>query len=315
MHAMVLAAGLGARLRPLTDRRPKCLMPVMNRPLLGWWLDRLATLGVDQTVVNTHHLAPQVRAWLAEFRAAGLAVRESHEPALLGTGGGLVAAREALGPEPFLLVNADVLAADDLRPLLTRRAEEDAIAVLGLVNDPRFNTVALDQADRVLGFKGQALPAEPARWRTYAGLAALHPDLLDYLPSMGFSTLVEGLSAALAAGRRVLGLALPGFWDDLGTPEHLLGLHRRLLEDPPDGLRDLAAAGPLVRGEGSQVDPTARTEGFCVLGPTARLEAGAYVRNSLLLPGAVVATGARVCDAILGDGFLARGEIMGGAHA
>ncbi|MCA1989328.1 MAG: NDP-sugar synthase [Desulfarculus sp.] len=315
MHAMVLAAGLGTRLAPLTGRRPKCLMPVMNRPLLGWWLDRLAAHGVTRTVVNTHHLAPLVRAWLAEYDSAGLEVWESHEPVILGTGGGLVAAREALGSEPFLLVNSDVLAADDPRPLLARRAEEDAIAVLGLVDDPRFNTVALDQAGQVLGFKGQDLPAEPAQWRTYTGLAALHPDLLDYLPAVGFSTLVEGLSAALAAGRSVRGLVLPGFWDDLGTPERLLALHRRLLEDQPPGLADLAPAGPLVRGEGSWVDPAARIEGFCVLGHGARLEAGAYVRDSLLLPGAVVAAGARVSDAVLGDGFLARGEIAGGAHA
>jgi len=314
MHAMVLAAGLGTRLAPLTGRRPKCLMPVMNRPLLGWWLDRLASLGAARAVVNTHHLAPLVRAWLAQRPGDGLEVRESHEPVILGTGGGLVAAREALGPEPFLLVNADVLAADDPRPLLARRAEDDAIAVLGLVDDPRFNSVALDRRGRVLGFRGQDLPAAPAAWRTYAGLAALRPDLLDYLPAIGFSTLVEGLSAALAGGRLVRGLALPGFWDDLGTPERLLDLHRRLIQDPPPGLADLAPSGPLVRGQGAIVDPSARVEGFCVLGPNARLEAGAWVRDSLLLPGAVVTAGARVADAVLGDGCLARGEIAGGAH-
>ncbi len=315
MNAMVLAAGLGTRLLPLTGRRPKCLMPVMNRPLLGWWLARLAAWGAARAVVNTHHLAPLVRAWLAEYHSAGLEVRESHEPLILGTGGGLVAARESLGPQPFLLVNSDVLAADDLRPLLAHRAETDALAVLGLVDDPRFNTVALDGQGRVLGFQGQDLPAEPAFWRTYAGLAALHPNLLDYLPAAGFSTLVEGLSAALAAGRLVRGLALPGFWDDLGTPEHLLALHHRLIQDPPPGLRDLAPAGPLVRGDGSLIDPAARIEGFCVLGQNARLEAGALVRDSLLLPGAVVTAGARVSGAVLGDGFVARGEIVGGAHA
>lgn len=315
MNAMVLAAGLGTRLAPLTLRRPKCLMPVMNTPLLGWWLKRLAAWGVAGAVVNTHHLADSVRAWLADRPADGLMVAESHEPVILGTGGGLVAARAALGPGPFLLVNADVLATADLRPLAAALESAGAAAVLGLIDDARFNSVAVDAAGRVLGFRGQALTAEPAAWRTYAGLAAIAPELLDFLPATGYSTLVDGLSAAINAGRPVLGMELPGFWDDLGTPERLLLLHRRLIADPPAGLEALAAPGPIVLGRGAVVEPGAAVEGFCVLGAGARVAAGAVVADSLLLPGAAVLAGARVRDAVLGDGFQAAGEIDGGAFA
>lgn len=315
MNAMVLAAGLGTRLAPLTSRRPKCLMPVMNTPLLAWWLRRLAAWGVARAVVNTHHLAEMVRAWLAANPVDGLSVAESHEPVILGTGGGLVAARAVLGRGPFLLVNADVLATADLRLLAAALTAANAAAVLGLVDDARFNSVAVDAAGRVLGFRGGPLAGTPAAWRTYAGLAAIAPALLDGLPPAGFSTLVDGLNAAIAAGRPVLGVELPGFWDDLGTPEHLLLLHRRLAQDPPAGLEDLAPAGPLVLGPGAAVEPGAEVAGFCVLGAGARVAAGASVADSLLLPGAAVLARARVRWAVLGDGFQAAGLIDGGAFA
>lgn len=315
MRVFILAAGLGTRLMPLTRLRPKCLMPVMNQPLLGLWLKRLAGLGARRTVVNTHHLAPQVRRFVQESPVPGLEVLESHEPVILGTGGALMAARRLLGDGPFLLVNSDVVATADPLPLLGALERTGALAVLGLTDQPRFNTVAVDQAGRVLGFKGgPGLTAAP-RWLTYGGLAAIAPALLDFLPPSGFSTLVQGLSAGLAAGGAVLGQMLEGFWDDLGTPECLLDLHRLLLAAPPAGLGHLSVQGPLVLAPGASLEPGARVEGFAVLGGGARVEAGARVRDSLLLPGAVVAAGASVRDAVLGDGFVAQGEIKGGAHA
>lgn len=315
MRAMVLAAGLGTRLLPITARRPKCLMPVMNRPLLGLWLARLAALGVARAVVNTHHLAPAVRAFLAGPPPQGLEVVESHEPVILGTGGGLVQARPLLGDEPFLLVNADVICAAELAPLRQALAAPGVVAALGLVDAPRFNTVAVGAGGAVRGFRGDPGLDPACAWRTYTGLAALRPALLDLLPGQGFSTLVDGLKAALAAGLGVAGVEMAGFWDDLGTPQAFWDLHRALVYAPPPGLAHLAPGSPLVLAPGAEVAPRASLEGFAVLGEGARVEAGARVRDAILLPGARVASGARVTGAILGDGFLARGEIMGGAHA
>ncbi len=314
MRAMILAAGLGTRLRPLTDKRPKCLMPVMNRPLLGLWLGRLASWGVERAVVNTHHLAGQVRAYLEQQAPPEIEVAISHEPEILGTGGGPLAARGQLGTEPFLLVNSDVLATARVPALLERLEAQDALAVLGLVDEPRFNTVALDLEGRVLGFKSQEGP-NPPRWLTYSGLAALSPRLLDYLPATGYSTLVQGLQAAIAAGERVLGQPLEGFWDDLGTPERLIMLHRRLAHDPPAGLRGLSPEGPLLLGRGARLENGAQVKGFAVLGEGAVVEPGALLNEVVLLPGARVAAGAVVERAVLGDGYLACGRIQGGAHA
>ncbi len=312
---MVLAAGLGSRLMPLTQHRPKCLMPVMNRPLLGLWLERLAGWGIGEVVVNTHHLAPMVEDWLERDPPPGLRVRLSHEPEILGTGGALVQARERLGNQPFLLLNADVICSAHLPRLEERRRQEGALAVLGLVRDRRFDTVALDQGGKVLGFKGRPLAGVARRWLTYSGLAALAPPFLDFLPRDGYSTLVDGLLAAIQAGQPVLGLELEGTWDDLGTPERLWALHRDLAGPGRPGLECLRPPGPILAAPGARLEPGARVEGFCVLGAGARIEGGARVRDSLLLPGAVAAAGSRVSRAILGDRFMARGEISGGAHA
>ncbi|MBU4276796.1 MAG: NDP-sugar synthase [Proteobacteria bacterium] len=314
MRAMILAAGYGTRLRPLTDKRPKCLMPVMNRPLLGLWLGRLQSWGVARAVVNTHHLADMVQAYLKEQVPEGLEVALSHEPEILGTGGGPLAARELLGNEPFLLVNSDVLATAQVPELLRRLEAEDAVAVLGLVDEPRFNTVALDEQGRVLGFKGQDGPSA-TRWLTYSGLAALSPRFFDYLPPAGYSTLVQGLKAAIAAGEMVLGQPLEGFWDDLGTPERLIMLHRRLAQNPPEGLRGLSPEGPVLLGPGARLENGAMVKGFAVLGEGAVAEAGAVLNEVVLLPGARVAAGAVVEQAVLGDGFFASGRLQGGAYA
>lgn len=314
MRAMILAAGYGTRLRPLTDKRPKCLMPVMNRPLLGLWLGRLASWGAERAVVNTHHLADMVHAYLGDEAPEGLDVAISHEPEILGTGGGPVAARELLGPEPFLLVNADVLATAQVPKLLERLKAEDAVAVLGLVDDPRFNTVALDEAGQVLGFKGREGLSAP-RWLTYSGLAALSPRLFKYLPPTGRSSLIDGLRAAIAAGEKVLGQPLEGFWDDLGTPERLIMLHRGLAQSPPEGLRGLSPEGPVLLGPGARLESGAQVKGFAVLGAGAVAEAEAFLNEVVLLPGARVAAGAVVEQAVLGDGFIASGRLQGGAYA
>ena len=146
MRAMLLAAGLGTRLRPLTQRRPKCLMPIMNRPLLSLWHERLARLGVTHAVVNTHHLAGQVRAWLKDQDSA-LSVVESHEPVILGTGGGLVAARDLLGDQAFLLVNADVLATcHELRiDEVYRLGGAQAVAALA------YGVEGIERVDKIVG--------------------------------------------------------------------------------------------------------------------------------------------------------------------
>ncbi|MGD8564525.1 MAG: sugar phosphate nucleotidyltransferase [Desulfarculaceae bacterium] len=315
MNAMILAAGKGTRLMPLTQVRPKCLMPVMNRPLLGLWLGRLNAMGLSRVIVNTHHLSEKVNKWLTRFPPATMEVLKSHEPQILGTGGGLVKARTMLGPEPFLLVNADVIYASDLAPLAAEQAHSGAMAVLGLVDEPKINTVAVGGEGQILGFASDQEEISPARWRTYSGLAAISPELLSFLPASGYSTLVDGIKAALAQGALIKGFELTGFWSDLGEPQGLLDLHRRLINEPPPELAHLAPGEPRVVANEARIDNQAQVKGFAVLGREAVIRPGAEVEDVILYPKAEVLPGAKVKNAILGDGFLARGDLSGGAYA
>ena len=229
MKAAVLAAGLGTRLRPLTDVCPKPLLPVLNRPLLGLVLAQLEAAGCFQVAVNTHHLADQVHDFLrAEPWSFLLSV--SHEPEILGTGGGLRQLGEVLREGPFLAINADILTDLDLAEIY-RGHRPGAVSTLVLHDCPAYNNVWVkDGAVVSIGAPppgGGALmknpwPTPASRWWTGR--------CWTYIPPQGAYDLVQAWREAMAAGERLAYLTVSGhFWQDLGTPENYLAAHRRLL--------------------------------------------------------------------------------------
>ena len=166
MKAMVLAAGLGLRMRPLTLLRAKPVLPVLNRPLLDWTMARLARAGVRDVVVNLHHLPETVTAVLGSGRRFGLRIRYSREQTILGTGGGPRAVRELFGDEPLLLVNGDVLFDLDLRRLLAVHRASGARATLALRPNPvpyAYSPVVSDRKGRILSIAGRPAAARGAR--------------------------------------------------------------------------------------------------------------------------------------------------------
>jgi len=295
---MVLAAGLGTRLRPLTDHLAKPLLPILGRPLLGTILDRLAAAGAEAVAVNTHHRSGDVRDFVA---GSGHASRVTlyHEPGILGTGGGPANARDLLaGGERFLLHNGDVLCDADLEALAADHAASGAVATLLLTDWPEVNTVVVDPGGTVLRIgRAGAPPAFEVRRLTYTGIAVFERGFLDYLPE-GPSSLVDALRRVMAEKPgAVRGFAPGGFlWSDLGTLTRYLDAHRGLL----GGRRSGETAGARVHAaEASAVDAGARVEGFAVLGRGARVENGARVREVVLLDGAVVPAGTAVARAVI----------------
>src|SRR4051794_15058763 len=154
MRAFLLAAGLGTRLRPITDTLPKCLVEVGGRPMLDIWLDALAAAGVEEVLVNTHHLAGLVEAHVAA-RSAPPLVRLSHEPVLLGSAGTLRANQEFVaGEEAFLAVNADNLTDVDLRVLVDAHGASGAVATIAVFRAPEPSACGIVEVagDRMVGF-------------------------------------------------------------------------------------------------------------------------------------------------------------------
>lgn len=221
MKAMLLAAGLGSRLRPLTDITPKCLVRIGDRTLLDIWLDALDELGVDEVLVNTHHLAVRVADHVAS-RTAGPRVRLLHEETLRGSAGTLRAARDLLAADPtFLAVNADNLTDYDLAQLVTAHLEGDAPATLTAFHAARpgqCGILEVDHDGRLVGFEEK--PAEPRSNLANAGLYAFDREVLDLVDQPEPCDIGTHLLPRLVGRARVVGIG-DAYLRDIGTPEAL----------------------------------------------------------------------------------------------
>jgi MurNAc alpha-1-phosphate uridylyltransferase len=218
VKTMLLAAGRGERMRPLTDQCPKPLLPVGGRPLIVWQLERLAAAGFTEVVINLSWLGEQIAAALGDGANYGVSIQYSREPwPALETGGGIFNALPLLGPGPFLLVNGDVFTDVDLRAL--RLAPED-LGQLVLVPNPAHNP----RGD--FGLAGERIVAQGGERLTYSGTALLRPELLQGA-SAGRFPLLPWLNRARDAGR-LGGCKHMGRWLDVGTPGRLAQLDAEL---------------------------------------------------------------------------------------
>lgn len=228
-RAMVLAAGRGVRLRPLTDHLPKPLVPVGGIAMLDRALDALARVGVSQAVVNVHHLAAQIEARLATRQKP--AIHISREDELLETGGGIAKAMSHFGDEPFFAANADIVWLDGAVPALTRLAGawDGACMDALLLVQPVARAVGYDGAgDFALTRDGQlerrgAVPSAPF---VFAGVQILHPRLFSGAPAGAFS--LNLLYDRARADGRLFGLAHDGGWLHVGTMDGLAAAERAL---------------------------------------------------------------------------------------
>ncbi len=216
MKAMILAAGRGERLRPVTDRLPKPLLEVGGKPLLAWHLERLAAAGFREVVINVSHFAQLIVERVGNGTAFGLSIAYSHEQRPLETAGGIARARARLGEAPFLLVNGDVYCECDFA-LLRAEVLGQRLANLVLVPNPPHRP----QGDFSLE-RGSVGNGAGARY-TYAGIAVMSPALVDGV-GPGTRAPLGPLLRAAAENGRISGELYHGIWQDVGTIERLAAL-------------------------------------------------------------------------------------------
>jgi MurNAc alpha-1-phosphate uridylyltransferase len=218
MKAMLLAAGRGERLRPLTDSLPKALVPVGGRPLIAWHLAALARAGIGDVVINLSWLGEQLHAALGDGRDFGVRIAWSEEgPVALETGGGIFRALPLLGSEPFLVVSADIWTGIDFSRV---KLEPDALAHLVLIRNPPHHP----RGD--FGLDGDLVVERDNERLTYANVGVYRPEFFDGC-SAGRFPLLQPLQRAIAGGR-VRGELYRGPWSDVGTAERLADLNARL---------------------------------------------------------------------------------------
>ncbi|HEX8798704.1 MAG TPA: nucleotidyltransferase family protein [Terriglobales bacterium] len=233
MKAMVLAAGLGTRLGPLTDDRPKALVEINGRTLLEITLTRLRAFSVSQVIVNVHHFADMILEYLAEKQNFSIRIEISHENELLDTGGGLRKAAwfflEDGRDEPFLLHNVDVLSNIDLAQMVRFHDEHHALATLAVQDRPSSRYLLFDQQELLCGRRFEreqrAEPAravEPFEALGFCGIHVISPRLLGMMTRTGAFSIIETYLHLAARGEKIAAFRADGaYWRDLGTLDHL----------------------------------------------------------------------------------------------
>lgn len=289
---MVLAAGLGTRLWPLTDEVAKPAVPFLGRPLVEWVVELLGKHGIEHAVVNTHHKAQSVTRALPEPIMHGVRVTFSHEPEILGTAGALERALETgllFRDRPVLVINAKLFTDYDLSALLEEHRRSGAQVTMGLrPNSAReaFREVLVDDG-WVTGFGDGRVPkgSEPL---LFTGIHVLEPDVVASI-APGLSDTIADVYPPLIATRQVRGhVDARGRWWELSTLNRYLELHVRAVQE---GL--WTSPNGVVASAGAWVDPAARVV-RSVLWEGARIEPGAEVIDSIIGRGVRIASGRRV---------------------
>lgn len=321
LPAVILVGGQGTRLRPLTDRTRKDMLPLVDRPLLAYTFEHLARHGVERGIVSCGYLPDQIQASFGE-RHEGLALEYAIEDEPLGTGGAIAfAGRELEGS--FFALNGDSLREADLAELVRfhRSTGAKATILLTPVADPsRYGLVRLAHDGRVESFLEKPRPEEIDTDLINAGLYVLEPEALELVPPDRSVSIEREVFPKLAEEGSVYGIALPGYWLDVGTPESYLQAHRDVLErifqteigdalgadftlvDETASVHPRAKLVPPVYvGPGATVEEGARLGSLAVLGAGASLGEGALVESAIVGARSTVGADTRIVGSIVGD--------------
>lgn len=219
MRAMILAAGLGTRMRPLTDRLPKALVPVAGRPLIEYALRFVQFYGIEDVVVNLHHLGGRIRDALGDGRTYGLRIRYSPEDPILDTGGAIKQAQPLLDGGPFLVLNADTILDFDLADFLAAHRRAGALATLLLRPNPdpqHFGLIETDRRGLIRRIRGEPhdIAVTETLWPAmFTGCQVLEPAIFAHMPAgRAFSTTHDLYPRLIREGKALLGVQHPGAW-------------------------------------------------------------------------------------------------------
>jgi mannose-1-phosphate guanylyltransferase / phosphomannomutase len=221
---MILAAGLGSRLRPLTSHFPKPLVPILNRPLLWYLIMQVRQAGIHEIAINLHYRGEQIRGWLGRGQRLGVEVTYSEEAELLGSAGGVRRLRDFFGNEPILLLHGDILFDVDLSAVIQYHLSHAAQATLVLHpahHRYSYGKIRLNAQGQIAQFVDQQAPwvSGPLIETVFTGVQVLDPAVLDAIPAACVATLTTDVyPGLLTSAARFYGYLMHGYWSDIGTP-------------------------------------------------------------------------------------------------
>lgn len=286
-QAFVLGAGLGLRLRPLTEQRPKPLVPIFHKPLITFALDHLRALGVESFVINTHRMPEQFDAAFAEGSYAGAPVRLVNEPVLLETGGGIKNVEHALRPEPFIVYSGDILTDIDLAPMIDSHFADGNDVTLAL-REGGLGTDMAVRDGRVVDIAGKfGLPGTC----DFAGVSIWNPEIFARIPAGRKISFIPIVIEWIRQGGQIGGVVLnEKKWFNIGSRDGYLEVHRVIAEENWRPAYVTDEAWPQFVGPEARVEQSARLSGFYAIGAGATVGADAKLQNTIIWPGAQIAS-------------------------
>ena len=312
MKAIILAGGVGTRLRPLSCTRPKLLFPILNEPLLDRTLERLAETGVNGATLAVKFMAETFMQRYGKS-AHGLEISYSVERKPMRTGGAIKYAEELIGhEEPFLVLNGDIFTTIDYGSLIKKHKETDAVATLALyrVEDPsRYGTVKLEKNGKITKFVEKAPSGQAPSNLINAGIYVLDPKIFSYIPKGLPVSIEHEVFPKLAEEGKLFGHEFNELWMDIGKPADYLKANKIMLETEKQTIststkigHDVQLNSPVMVGAEVSVGESSKIGPYTVIGKDASVGSNVIVENSVVFPLATIEDNAQVNGAVIGEG-------------
>ena len=303
MKAMILAAGIGSRLRPLSTIRPKPLFPIYATPLLGMLIKQLQEAGVTDIVVNSHHLNGHIASYLEKNTPSGLTITHSYEADLLGTAGALKKVEDSWNDSPFIVTNGDIIHTIDLKTAYQYHTESGNLATLLLHDYPRYNQVEIDDHGTIFGIREKQAQQSSAATRkvAFTGIHIISPQLLEAIPPHRYVDIIPVYLQLIARGEKVCGYQVDNhYWLDIGTPHDYHRIHQDI-HNRKNTLRDsfslpFSEKDSLTIGTGTMLD------GYTAMGKAVTIGNNCTIKNSIIWDEVEIDDNLTIEGCIIGDG-------------
>jgi NDP-sugar pyrophosphorylase family protein len=313
MKALILAAGFGNRLQPLTNELPKPLFPVLNQPILEHTLHFLSSQGIKEIAINVHHRPEKIISYFGDGKDFGVTLHYSKEDEILGTAGGIKKLQSFFQDETFLVINSDVFVDINLNDVLKFHKEKNSKLTLVVRQDPnmeKYKPIKRVEEGRIVHFLGTGIKnSDPVTQVMFTGIQIMEPDIFSRIPKDEFCGTTEDIFPGMIQDELpVYGFLHNGYWIDMGTRETYI----QAQVDALDGKLSLKTfssknpEGPLVVppvyiGKNCEISQDAKVGPYAVLGDGCRVRSGAVVENSILWTGVTAGNNCSVQNSIVDE--------------
>ena len=288
MKAMIMAAGFGTRLRPLTDNFPKALVPVLNRPVLERNIEYLGKYGIRDIIINAHYHRDLIQEYAASCKIPNVNLTVSPEDEILGTGGGIARCREFLKDDTFLVINSDILTNINLDDAVASHTASGAPVTMVLHDCSRFNQLDITPDNKVKAIHTNTAPGRLA----FTGIHMLEPEIFNYLPEDGYADIISNCyNPLIESGKSINALiATDHYWYDIGTTESYKKANMDFLK---------FVNTQFIKGENTRLDSSVTLKNWAVIGNNVTIEKNVEIDSSIIWDNVIIKAGTKIKDTIV----------------